>query len=122
VVDDDGLFISGPAVVETLHDNRPVPRRFDFSFPGLGGLLPQPEMAEDAFYDVAFMNQADDLHLSPASARVPAIVPDHLKLVPDPDPGMLLRDMLSDGGDEFFGREDLEVLFYLALSLKNGQD
>ena len=23
---------------------------------------------------------------------------------------MLVRDMLSDGGDEFFGREDLEVL------------
>jgi len=36
-----------------------------------------------------------------ASARIRAVVSDHLKI--------LLRDMLSDGGDEFFGREDLEV-------------
>ena len=57
VVDDDWLFISGPAVVEILHDNRPICRRFDFSFMRVGGLLPQPEMAEDTFYDVGFMNE-----------------------------------------------------------------
>ena len=30
-------------------------------------LLPQPEVAEDAFYEVGFMNQADDLHFMGAS-------------------------------------------------------
>ena len=67
VVDEDRFFISGPAVVQILRDNRPVRRRFDFSLPRVGGLLPQPEMAEDAFYDVLFMNEADDLHFMGAS-------------------------------------------------------
>jgi hypothetical protein len=44
VVDQDRLFISGPAVVEILHDNRPIRGRFDFSLMGVGVLLPQPEM------------------------------------------------------------------------------
>ena len=66
-VDEDGLFISGPAVVQILRDNRPIRRRFDFSLPRVGVLLPQPEMAEDAFYDVLFMNEADDLHFMGAS-------------------------------------------------------
>jgi hypothetical protein len=48
-VDEDGLFISGPAVVAILNDNRPIDRRFDFALMRVGGLLPQPEMAEDAF-------------------------------------------------------------------------
>jgi len=39
------------------------------------------------------------------------MVSGHLKLVPEPDPGILLGNVLSDGGDEFFGGEDLEVLF-----------
>lgn len=39
------------------------------------------------------------------------MVSGRLKLVPEPDPGVLLGNMLSDGGDEFFGGEDLEVLF-----------
>ncbi len=60
VVDEDGLFISGPAIVIIIEDNRPICRRFDFSLMRVGVLLPQPEMAEDAFYDVGFMNQADD--------------------------------------------------------------
>ena len=30
-------------------------------------VLPQPEMAEDAFYHGGFMNQADDLHFMVAS-------------------------------------------------------
>ena len=30
-------------------------------------LLPQAQMAEDAFYDVGFMNQTDDLHFMAAS-------------------------------------------------------
>ena len=34
---------------------------------GVGGLLPQPEMAEDAFDDIEFMNQADDFHLMAAA-------------------------------------------------------
>jgi hypothetical protein len=59
VVDDDGLLIPGPAVVKIIEDNRPIRRRFYFSLMGVGGLLPQPEMAEDAFDDVEFMNQAD---------------------------------------------------------------
>ena len=37
VVDQDRLFISGPAVVEILHDNRPVFSSFDFSLMGSGG-------------------------------------------------------------------------------------
>jgi len=47
-------------------------------------------------------------------------VPDHLKLVPDPDPGVLLRNMLTDGGDEFFGREDLEP--FKRFRQTNGRD
>ena len=46
--------------------------------------------------------------LSPVSVRIPAVVSHHLKI--------LLRDMLSDGGDEFFGREDLEVLLVAPVS------
>jgi hypothetical protein len=67
VVDDDRLFISGPAVVEILHDNRPVRGRFVFSLMGVGGLLPQAQMAEDARYYVRFMDEADDLHFVAAS-------------------------------------------------------
>ena len=48
VGDEDRLFISGPAVVEILHDNRPFFRRFDFSPQRVGMLFPQAQMAEDA--------------------------------------------------------------------------
>lgn len=67
MVDDDGLFISWPVVVKILHDNRPVLRRFDFSLMRVGVLLLQAEMTEDAFYDVGFMDGADELHFLAAS-------------------------------------------------------
>jgi len=67
VVDEDGPFISGPAVVKILDDNRPVFRRFDFSLMRVRGLLPQARMAEDARYYVRFMDEADDLHFVAAS-------------------------------------------------------
>jgi hypothetical protein len=57
VVDVDTLFISGPAVVAILDENRPVFGRFDFSLPRLGILFPQAQMAEDARYDVRFMDE-----------------------------------------------------------------
>ena len=66
-VDDDGLFISGPAVVEILHDNRPIDRRYDFALMRVGVLLPQPEVAQDAFYNAGFMNKTDNLHFMSAS-------------------------------------------------------
>jgi len=49
-VNQHGFFISGPAVVEILHDNRPVRRRFAFSLRRVRGLLTQAQMAEDARY------------------------------------------------------------------------
>jgi hypothetical protein len=39
----------------------------------VGGLFPQPEMAEDAFYDVGFVNQADDLHFMVASGTTEGV-------------------------------------------------
>jgi hypothetical protein len=62
LVDEDGLFISGPAIVEILHDNRPICRRFDFSLMEGGVLLPQPEMAENAFDELRLIDKADKLH------------------------------------------------------------
>jgi hypothetical protein len=67
VVDVDRPFISGPAVVAILDENRPVFGRFDFSLPRLGSLFPQAQMAADARYDVRFMDQAYDLHFAAAS-------------------------------------------------------
>jgi hypothetical protein len=67
VVDVDRLFISGPAVVESLHDNRPVRGRFDFALMRVRGLLPQARVAEHAPYYVRFMDEADDLHFVAAS-------------------------------------------------------
>ena len=61
--DDDGLFIPGPAVVKIIENSRPICRRFDFCLMRVRVLLPQPQMAEDAFHDVGFMNEADDFHL-----------------------------------------------------------
>jgi hypothetical protein len=52
VVDEDGLSISGPAVVETLHDNRPIDRCFGFFLMRVGVLSPQSQMTEDPFYDL----------------------------------------------------------------------
>jgi hypothetical protein len=52
MVDEDRLFISGPAVVETLHDNRPVFRRFESPFRRGAILFPQAQMTEDALYYV----------------------------------------------------------------------
>ena len=65
--DDDGLLIPGPAIVEIIRDNRPICRRFDFSLMMVRMLLPKAQVAEDAFYDVGFMNQTDDLHFMAAS-------------------------------------------------------
>jgi hypothetical protein len=48
---------------------------------------------------------------SPAPTGIPAIISHHLKI--------LLRDMLSDGGDEFLGGEDLEV--FLVLSMRENR-
>jgi len=67
VVDDDGLFIPDPAIVKIIEDNWPMNRRFRFSLVRTRVLLPQPPMAEDAFYHVDFMNQADDFHLMAAA-------------------------------------------------------
>ena len=65
--DDDGFFIPGPAIVKILDDNWPICRHFGVSLMQIRVLLAQPEMAEDAFYDVLFMNEADDLHFMGAS-------------------------------------------------------
>jgi hypothetical protein len=46
VVDDDRLFISGPSVVEILHDNRPIDRCFGFFLIRVMLLLIQPQMAK----------------------------------------------------------------------------
>jgi hypothetical protein len=51
VVDDDGLFISGPAVVIIIEDNRPICRHFRFSLMRILVLLPQPQMVENALTD-----------------------------------------------------------------------
>jgi hypothetical protein len=55
VVDEDRLFISGTSVVEILNDNRPINRSSGFFPMRVRVLFPQPEMAEDALYDVGFM-------------------------------------------------------------------
>jgi len=79
VVDNDRLFIPGPAVVEILHDNRPIRRCFCFPPGRRRGLFPQPEMAEDAFYDIRVINQADDFHLMAAAGRTETVdFPDFL--------------------------------------------
>ena len=65
--DDDGFFIPGPAIVKILDDNWPICRHFGVSLMQIRVLLAQPEMAEDAFYHVGFMNQADDFHLVAAA-------------------------------------------------------
>jgi len=46
-------------------------------------LFPQPEMAEDAFYDIGFINQAYDFHLTAASGTSQGIyLPDFLNELP----------------------------------------
>jgi hypothetical protein len=83
VVDENGLFISGPAVVEILHDNRPVGRRFDFSLPRAMVLLPQPEVAEYPFYELRVIDEAYDLHLMGASGTAKGVnFPDFLYELP----------------------------------------
>jgi hypothetical protein len=70
VGDDDWLFIPGPAIVKIIENSRPICRRFDFCLMRVRVLLPQPQMAEDAFlrlrsgqvYDVVF-DEAADFHL-----------------------------------------------------------
>ena len=59
MVDEDGLLVAGLAVVEILHDNRPGMRCFRFFQMGVGLVLPQPQMAENRFDDVGFVNEAD---------------------------------------------------------------
>jgi len=46
VADENGLFISGPAIVMIIEHNRPICRRFDFSRNRVEVPLPQPEVAE----------------------------------------------------------------------------
>jgi hypothetical protein len=67
VVNEDGLFISGPAVVEILHDNRPIDRCFGFLLMRVMVLLPQPEVAEYPFYELRVIDEADNLHFIRAS-------------------------------------------------------
>jgi hypothetical protein len=79
VVDHHWFFISGPATVITLEDNRPIRRRSRLCLKRDRVLLPQPEMAEDAFYDLGFMNEADDLHFMAAPGTTERIdFPDSL--------------------------------------------
>ena len=83
MVDKDGLFISGPAVVKILHDNRPLFRRFESPLRRVGGLLLHLEMAWDALYEVRFMDQADDLHFEAASGTAERVhFPDFLYELP----------------------------------------
>ncbi len=60
VVDVDGLFISRPVIVKIIEDKRPICRYFRFSLVRIRALFPESQVEEDAFYDVGFMNQADD--------------------------------------------------------------
>jgi hypothetical protein len=62
-VDEDGLFISGPAVVEILNDNRPIDRRFGFFLIRVRMLSPQSQMTEDPFYEPRVIDEADDFDL-----------------------------------------------------------
>jgi hypothetical protein len=43
VVDENGLFISGPAIVKILEDDLPIRRRLDFSLMITWMLLPWAE-------------------------------------------------------------------------------
>ena len=58
-MDVDGLFISGPAVVEVLHDDWPIDRCFGFFLMRVMVLLPKPEVAEDPFYELGVIDEAD---------------------------------------------------------------
>jgi hypothetical protein len=49
---DGGLFISGPAIVKMLEDNRPIRRRLRFCIMRTRVLLPQAQVAEDALTDL----------------------------------------------------------------------
>ena len=80
VVDDDGLLVLGSAIVKVLDDNWPMCRHFDFCLMRVRVLLPQPQMAEDAFYDVGFMNEADDFirkNFSPDSTHTKVYLSGH---------------------------------------------
>jgi hypothetical protein len=57
VLHEDRLFISGPAVVEILHDNRPICRRFCIVLKRTRVLLPQPEVAEYPFYELRVIDE-----------------------------------------------------------------
>jgi len=54
VLDEGGLFISGPAIVKIIEDNRPIDRCFGFSLMRVRLLFPQSQMAEDALYGGGF--------------------------------------------------------------------
>jgi len=85
VVYEGGLFISGPAVVKIIEDNRPIARCFGFTLMRIWVLFPQSQMAEDALYHGGFVNQTYDLHVMAAAGTSQGI---HL-----PD----LFDQLSPG-------------------------
>lgn len=65
-VNNDGFLMPEPAVVEIFDDNQPV---FPCFFPLRESclLVPQPEMAEDAFYDMWIITEADVFHLMAAA-------------------------------------------------------
>jgi len=67
VVDEDGLFISGPAVVKIPNDNRPIDRCFGFFLMRVWVLSPQSQMTEDPFYELRVIDEADNLHFISAS-------------------------------------------------------
>ena len=62
-------------------------RRFDFPPWGARVLLPQVQMVENAFYDVGFMNEADDSHLMTASRRTKRVYFPDLSDEPWPSSG-----------------------------------
>ena len=86
MVNNDGFFISGPAIVEIIDDNRPMFRCFCFPLRGSRLLFPQPEMAEDMLYDIGIIDKADDFHLM-ATARTSERVVDFPYLLDELSPG-----------------------------------
>jgi hypothetical protein len=67
VADDHGCFISGPDMIIIIKGNPPICRRFGFCLKRTRRMLPQLEVAEDAFYEVGVVNEADEPHFMATS-------------------------------------------------------
>lgn len=63
------------------------------------------------------VNAVKDIFEPEFVRSAPVIVSYHLKLVPGPDPGMLVGNMLSNGSDEFLGCEDLEISLFSSYAI-----